>query len=93
MIRTADIHSVTDFTRNAKSYIHQITTSKNPMALTVNGAAQVVVQDAESFQSMVDELQHARFIAAMREAEVAVKNGETQDWDVALSEIREELAL
>jgi hypothetical protein len=63
------------------------------MALTVNGAAQVVVQDAESFQSMVDELQHARFIAAMREAEVAVKNGETQDWDVALSEIREELAL
>jgi PHD/YefM family antitoxin component YafN of YafNO toxin-antitoxin module len=93
MIRPADIHSVTDFTRNVKSYIQQIKTSKNPMALTVNGDAQVVVQDAESFQSMMDELQQTRFIAAMREAEVAVKNGETQEWNVAVHEIRQELDL
>ena len=81
MIRATDIHSLTDFTRNAKAYIHHIRESKNPMALTVNGDAQVVVQDAESFQNMVDELEHRRFISAMRESEAAVRSGQVQDLD------------
>jgi len=93
MIRATDIHSLTDFTRNARAYIQQIRESKSPMALTVNGDAQVVVQDVESFQKMVDELEHRRFIAAMRESEVAVRNGEVQDLDQAFSKIRVELGL
>ena len=91
MIRATDIHSLTDFTRNARAYIQQIKKSKHPMALTVNGDAQVVVQDAESFQQMVDELEHVRFIAAMRESEAAVRNGQVQDLDEAFSEIRSDL--
>jgi len=63
------------------------------MALTVNGDAQVIVQDAESFQQMVDELEHMRFIAAMRESEAAVRNGQVQDLDEAFSEIRSGLDL
>ena len=93
MIRATDIHSLTDFTRNAKTYIQQIRDSKSPMAITVNGDAQVVIQDAESFQHMVDELDHVRFIAAMRESEAAVRNGQVQDIDQAFSEIRGELGL
>ena len=93
MIRATDIHSLTDFTRNAKTYIQQIKDSKNPIALTVNGDAQVVVQDAQSFQLMIDELEHRRFIAAMRESEAAVRNGQVQDIDQAFSEIRGELGL
>lgn len=60
MIRATDIHSLTDFTRNAREYIQHIKTSKTPIAITVNGDAQVVVQDAESYQRMVDELEQAR---------------------------------
>jgi len=93
MIRATDIHSLTDFTRNAKAYIQQIRESKSPMALTVNGSAQVIVQDAESYQKMVDELAHSRFIAAMRESEAAVKRGQVQDLDQAFSEIRADLGL
>ena len=93
MIRATDIHSLTDFTRNAKAYIQQIRESKSPMALTVNGDAQVVVQDAESYQKMVDELEHGRFISAMRESEAAVRNGEVQDLDEAFAQIRGDLAL
>lgn len=93
MIRATDIHSLTDFTRNARAYIQQIKASKNPIALTVNGDAQVIVQDAESFQQMVDELDHRRFIAAMRESESAVRNGQTQDLDQAFAEIRGDLGL
>lgn len=93
MIRATDIHSLTDFTRNAKSYIKQIRDSKNPMAITVNGDAQVVIQDTESYQRMVDELEHARFIAAMRESESAVRAGQVEDAFDAISSIRGELGL
>lgn len=93
MIRATDIHSLTDFTRNARAYIQQIKDSKSPMVLTVNGDAQVIVQDAESFQKMVDELEHRRFIAAVREGEAALRNGQVQDIDQAFSHIRTELGL
>ena len=93
MIRATDIHSLTDFTRNAKTYIQHIRESKNPMAITINGDAQVVIQDAESFQRMVDQLEHARFMAAMRESEAAVREGHVEDLDEAFSGIRGQLGL
>ena len=93
MVRATDIHSVTDFTRNAKAYIQQIRTSKSPMALTVNGDAQVVVQDAETYQRMVDELARGRFVAAVRESEADVREGRVQGLDEAFAGIRGELGL
>jgi prevent-host-death family protein len=64
MIRATDIHSLTDFTRNARTYIQQIRRTRTPIAITVNGDALVVVQDAESYQKMIDELEQAREINA-----------------------------
>lgn len=93
MIRATDIHSLTDFTRNAKAYIQQIKDTGNPMAITVNGDAEVVVQDASAFQKMVDALAHAHFIAAMRESEVDVAEGRVEDVDKAFAGIRSELGL
>jgi prevent-host-death family protein len=93
MIRATDIHSLTDFTRNAKSYIQQIKDTKNPIAITVNGDAEVVIQDVASYQAMVDQLAHARFIAAMRESEHDVDTGQVQDIEQAFAEIRSELEL
>lgn len=93
MVRATDIHSVTEFTRNAKSYIQQVKETRNPIALTVNGDAQVVVQDAESYQAMMDELEHARFIRAIRESEDDVRNGRVTDVDTAFAQIRKNLGL
>ena len=67
--------------------------SRNPMAITVNGKAEVVVQDAESYQQMVDELEHARFIGAILEGEQDVNEGLVQDADEAFDEIFTELGL
>ncbi len=63
------------------------------MAITVNGDAQVVVQDAKSYQEMVDELEHSRFIAAVREGIADMEAGRVQDTDEAFDEIIEELGL
>jgi PHD/YefM family antitoxin component YafN of YafNO toxin-antitoxin module len=65
MIRATDIHSLTEFTRNARTYIQQIKGNKMPLAITVNGVAQVVVQDAETYQRMVDELERSRIAVTL----------------------------
>ncbi|MEQ1933554.1 MAG: type II toxin-antitoxin system Phd/YefM family antitoxin [Fimbriimonadaceae bacterium] len=88
MIRATDIHSLTDFTRNAKTYIKKIKDSKCPIALTVNGDAEVVVQDAAAYQEMVDELEHSRFIAAMREGIQDVEAGRTRPAHVVFAELK-----
>lgn len=93
MIRATDIHSLTDFTRNAKSYILQIKETRSPMAITVNGDAEVVIQDAASYQQMVDELERSRFVAAVRASEKDVKEGRVEDLDAAFSTIRGNLDL
>jgi prevent-host-death family protein len=71
MFNLLDIHSLTDFQRNARKFLARIQESGQPMVLTVNGKAAVVLQDAESYQAMVDELAAAR---AAREAQQAEHN-------------------
>lgn len=64
MFNLLDIHSLTDFQRNARKFLTRLQESGKPMILTVNGKAAVVMQDAESYQAMLDELTAAR--ASMR---------------------------
>ena len=48
-----NIHSLTDFKRNANAYVEQLQATKLPLILTVNGKAAVVVQKAGAFQSLI----------------------------------------
>jgi prevent-host-death family protein len=49
-----DIHSLTEFKRNTTEFLQQIKKTKHPLVLTVNGKAELVVQDAESYQKLLD---------------------------------------
>ncbi len=57
MINLQNIHSLTDFRRNASNYVEQIQETKAPLVLTVNGEAAVVVCSAYTYQEMVERLQ------------------------------------
>jgi PHD/YefM family antitoxin component YafN of YafNO toxin-antitoxin module len=57
MIDLNNIHSLTEFKRNASTYIEQIQASRSPLVLTVNGKAAVVVQEAGAFQALLDRMQ------------------------------------
>ncbi|GAB4159139.1 MAG: hypothetical protein Fur0046_38600 [Cyanobacteria bacterium J069] len=59
MINLENIHSLTDFKRNAKEFVERMRQTNSPLVLTVNGKAEVVVQDARAFQEMVDRLRLA----------------------------------
>ncbi len=67
MFNLLDIHSLTDFQRNTRKFLERLRDSHQPMVLTVNGKAAVVMQDAESYQALLDELSEAR---AASQAEV-----------------------
>ena len=47
---TQDIHPLTDFKRNTTDFMSKMKESRRPLVLTVNGKAELVVQDAESYQ-------------------------------------------
>ena len=66
MIDLREVRSVTEFQRNIKEYVGRLKQNKTPLVLTVNGRAELVVQDAESYQLMIERLEHAETIAAIR---------------------------
>jgi PHD/YefM family antitoxin component YafN of YafNO toxin-antitoxin module len=50
MIDLREVRSVTEFQRNIKDYVGRLKKNKTPLVLTVNGRAELVVRDAESYQ-------------------------------------------
>jgi PHD/YefM family antitoxin component YafN of YafNO toxin-antitoxin module len=67
MIDIREIHSLTDFLRNHKAHLARLRETRAPAVLTVNGKAEVVVQDAESYRLMLDRLHHMETIEVLDE--------------------------
>jgi prevent-host-death family protein len=72
---TRDIQSLTDFKQNASSIVKEVRETKEPVVLTVNGKAAVVVQDAESYQAMIDFRERAESVAILKKRLEYVRNG------------------
>lgn len=51
---TRDIHSLSTFKRDTAKLVRQMKKTKEPVILTVNGKAELVVQDAESYQKLLE---------------------------------------
>ena len=56
MIALQDIRSLTDFQRNAKLHLRRLKCTGRPEVLTVNGRAELIVQDATAFEDMLDAI-------------------------------------
>ncbi len=59
MITLDNIHSLTDFKRNTSAFVEKMKQSKAPIVLTVNGEAELVVQDAKAYQELLDRIYRA----------------------------------
>lgn len=51
-----DIRSLSDFKRNTVALLDRLRETGSPLVLTVNGKAEVVVQDAAAYQSLLDRV-------------------------------------
>jgi hypothetical protein len=54
MIRIEDILSVTDFHRHMKTHLKRLKHTGRPEVLTINGKAELVVQDAAAYQRFLE---------------------------------------
>lgn len=88
MIDLREIRSVTEFQRNIKDYVGRLKQNKTPLVLTVNGRAELVVQDAESYQLILERLERAETLAAIRRGMEQFDRGEGIPLDEAEDRLR-----
>lgn len=93
MLSTGAIHSLTDFLRNHKSHVARLKETHAPEVLTVNGRAEVVVQDAASYQAMLDRFHHLETVAAIQEGMASADRGELKPAAQVLDEMRNRYGL
>jgi len=88
MLDAREIYPLSDFQRNARQFIDRLQESHKPIVLTVNGKASVIMQDAESYQKLLDELAIARSAATIKQAMAEAAAGLDREAVEALEELR-----
>jgi prevent-host-death family protein len=83
-----DIHSLTDFKRNTNEFVKQMKKTKSPVVLTVNGKAELVIQDAESYQEMLDRLEQIDAVEGIRRGLEQMERGEGRPAAEVFAEFR-----
>lgn len=91
MISLNYIESLTAFKLNTDEYVKKIKESGSPLVLTVNGKAEIVVQDVESYQRMLGLLDRAETIEAVREGVESVRQGRMMSLDHFDKEMRKRI--
>lgn len=87
MIRLEDIRSLTEFQRNSREHIRRLKRTGRPEILTVNGQAEVVVQDAKSYQRLLARIDEAEQQGRLRHAISDYRAGRVRDLDEVMDEI------
>ena len=84
-----DIQSLTEFKRNTAEFMVQLKLTGRPLILTVNGKAEIIVQDAASYQEMLEAVEESKTLRALANA----KSRKGRPAQAVLEEIREMLNL
>jgi PHD/YefM family antitoxin component YafN of YafNO toxin-antitoxin module len=86
-----DIKSLTDFKHKTPEFVQQLKETGQPMVLTINGKAALVVQDAESYQRLLDIAEEARVMEGIRQGLEDMREGRGRPADEVFEDIRREL--
>jgi prevent-host-death family protein len=76
---TKDIQSLTTFRRRSGDFMKQLKKSRRPVILTVNGKVEAVVQDAVSYQRLLDLAARADAVEGIRQGLEQSKQGLGRD--------------
>ena len=71
-----DIYSLTDFKRRTAVFMKQLKDRRRPVVLTVNGKAELVVQDAASYQKLLEVADRFEAMSALQEGMAQSRRGE-----------------
>jgi prevent-host-death family protein len=78
---TRDIQSLTDFKKNTSDFVKQLRQTGEPVVLTINGKAELVVQDAASYQKLREMAEEARILEGIRQGIEDMNAGRTISLD------------
>jgi len=70
-----DIHSLSDFKRNTPELLDHMQESGRPVVLTINGKAEIVVQDAASYQRLLDYIEEMEALGGIKRGLADAKAG------------------
>jgi prevent-host-death family protein len=79
---------MTTFRNNSAEIMQHLKTTKRPVLLTVNGKAAAVLQDAESYQRLLDLAAAASAEEGIRQGRDDVANGRTEPAETVFNELR-----
>jgi prevent-host-death family protein len=86
-----DIHPLTDFKRNTSEFLAQLKETGEPLVLTINGKAELVVQDARSYQRLLEIAERLETIEAVKEGLASMQRGEGRPMDTVFGELEKKL--
>jgi prevent-host-death family protein len=70
-----DIRSLSDFKRSTSDFLEQMRGTGHPVVLTINGKAELVVQDAAAYQKLLDRLDELEALEGIKRGLADVKAG------------------
>lgn len=87
-----DIDSLSNFKRNTPEFLRQLKESGHPVVLTINGKAELVVQDSASYQKLIELADRAERMEALQASIDDIRAGKTTPAADVMAEMRRMLA-
>jgi PHD/YefM family antitoxin component YafN of YafNO toxin-antitoxin module len=107
MFKSEDIYPVSDFVRNHKRHREHLRATGRPEVLTINGTAELILQDVHAYEREIEEarrlraenqnlrerLEEIETLIALEEAYVEMERGEGRPLEEVLPALRERLGI
>lgn len=88
-----DIRPLTDFKHHTPEFVKQLRMTGEPIVLTINGKAALVVQDSESYQKLLDLAERTRTMEAIQQGLEEMRAGLGRPAEDVFADIRRDLAI
>jgi prevent-host-death family protein len=80
-----ETHPLADFQQNTTEFLRQLKETGEPVVLTVDGKAELVVQDAASYRKLLEQAEESNVLEGIRQGLEDAKAGRT----IGLEEFKE----
>lgn len=82
-----DIDSLSNFKRNTAAFVDKLKETGRPIVLTVNGKAEIVLQDAASYQEILEAMEYVQAVKSLRESIQEIQEGKTESAEAVFNEL------
>jgi PHD/YefM family antitoxin component YafN of YafNO toxin-antitoxin module len=85
----SDINSLSNFKRKTPEFLRQLKETGHPVVLTINGKAELVVQDTASYQKLIELAERVERMEALQASINDMRAGKVVPVEDMLTEMRQ----